>query len=620
MNFINLSEHLLLLTNKDMLVGVVIQDGKALIIDPGDGSFLEELKDLGVNEVEGVLLTHHHRDQVYGAYKALEKGAWIGVPEGESHLFENVESYWKDPAQRWHRYYFRLHNVLPIPLTVHKRFKDGDELKWGPARITALSTPGHTDGSMSYLIEVDGKRLAFCGNLIYDEGKVGEVYSLQKGFGGLTDYHGFMFCWQELIGSLKRLISKGVDILIPSRGKVIYQPQKAVELLESRLKQCYENYLSTSALWHYFPQLLSQQTSQAPLVSAKSCPTPDFLRYIGTSWILLSEDGEAFLMDCGSEEVLRKIGEWISSGEIKSVQALWITHTHDDHTDAVERFRQLFSPEIIAEESVAKVISRPSAWNLPCLSPIPVSVDRVVRHRESWKWKEFTLTAYHFPGQSLYHGGLLVEGKGLRLFFAGDSFTPTGFDDYCAYNRNFLGDAMGYDFCLSLLESIKPDMIFNSHIPYPFLFSQSDLETLRKRLKKREELFRELFPWEDPNYGIDPYWAFCYPYEQEVEKGETARIDVIITNHLPRPSRCEVRLIPPPSWETVKGKLWATGEVEPKGEIRLGLSLEIPTSISPNRYVLMVDVIRDGEIFPYFSECIIEVMEAKENGNTVDRL
>ncbi|MGQ9515004.1 MAG: hypothetical protein ACUVTL_08170 [Thermoproteota archaeon] len=68
-------------------------------------------------------------------------------------------------------------------------------------------------------------------------------------------------------------------------------------------------------------------------------------------------------------------------------------------------------------------------------------------------------------------GGLLVEGRGTRMFFAGDLFTPAGIDDYCCGNRNFLRAGDGYDLCISLLEVLKPDLIFNNHLDRPFDFT-----------------------------------------------------------------------------------------------------------------------------------------------------
>lgn len=588
---------------------MIAHNERVLIIDIGEGRVLDELGEQGVVGVSGLLFTHHHRDLVQGAYKLLDKGVWIGVPADERMLFEDADSYWKDLHKRWHLYYFRPNYVLTQPLPVDRGFKDRETFSWGPAHITVVSTPGHTDDGVSYLVDVDGRRFAFCGDLIYDNGKILEIYSLQKGFGELTDYHGFMFAWREVVNSLKKLIQLGAEVLIPSRGNIIHQPKEAVELLEQRLKRCYENYLSTSALWHYFPTLLSQLTSGGSLGSLPTQPPPSFLRHIGTSWILLSKAGSALITDCGSEDVIKTVEEWLTAGEIRRVEALWVTHTHDDHTEMINEFRQRFGCEVIAEESVANIISYPSAWKLPCLSPNPVPVDRVVKHGESWPWNEFVLTAYHFPGQSLYHSGLLVEGRGLRLFFLGDSLTPTGLDDYCSYNRNFLGRDEGYDFCLRLLEKLRPVLLFNSHIDKAFALTPADLKAWRRKLRERERILRELFPWNDPNYGIDPYWAFCFPYEQKLLKSQRVEMEVVIRNHSHRSALYEAKVVFPSSWGMPNGITSARGKARAREEIRLPISFTVPSHIPAGRYVLLVDVKYDEALFPCFGEFIVEIEE-----------
>ena len=489
-------------------VGVIHRGEDALLIDVGDGSVLDTLEGCGIRWVDGVLFTHHHRDQAYGAPRVLAGGGWTGAPEAERALFEEVDAYWSDPKNRWHVYHFRPHHVLTEPVPIHRTFVDGDTLKWMPARITALHTPGHTDGSMTYLLDVDGQRIAFCGDLIFDEGQILDLYSLQKGFGGLTEYHGFMSAWREVIASLRRIESSGAAVLVPSHGNIIRDPRSTIDLLETRLRDFYENYLSTSALWYYFPDLLREQSSSAkPVAVAPSLPTPPFLHHVGTSWMVRSESCHLLVMDCGSDEVIRQVENWLCSGEVEAVDALWITHYHDDHVDCIPRFQQQFGCPVIAEESVAQVVAQPDSWRLPCLSPSAISVDRVVKHGESWRWQEFTLTAYHFPGQSLYHGGLLVEGHGLRLFFCGDSLTPTGLDDYCAFNRNLLGEGVGYDFCLQLLENLHPDMLFNCHVGSPFAPSPDDLKRWRQMLRERVSLLKDLLPYDNPNEGIDPFRA-----------------------------------------------------------------------------------------------------------------
>ncbi len=44
---------------------------------------------------------------------------------------------------------------------------DGDELRLGTARITALHTPGHTPGSMSFALEADGARRILTGDTLF---------------------------------------------------------------------------------------------------------------------------------------------------------------------------------------------------------------------------------------------------------------------------------------------------------------------------------------------------------------------------------------------------------------------------------------------------------------------
>jgi glyoxylase-like metal-dependent hydrolase (beta-lactamase superfamily II) len=60
-------------------VGVLRQGDKALLIDCGDGSGADRLREDGVKTIEQVLFTHHHRDQCCGVAALIAAGARIGV-------------------------------------------------------------------------------------------------------------------------------------------------------------------------------------------------------------------------------------------------------------------------------------------------------------------------------------------------------------------------------------------------------------------------------------------------------------------------------------------------------------------------------------------------------------
>ncbi|MGQ9515003.1 MAG: MBL fold metallo-hydrolase [Thermoproteota archaeon] len=87
------------------------------------------------------------------------------------------------------------------------------------------------------------------------------------------------------------------------------------------------------------------------------------------------------------------------------MEGLWITHYHDDHVEAAPDFRETFNCQIMAETHVADIIENPLAWRLPCISSMKVPVDRSAEDGEAWRWHEFWMKVYHFPGQTLYHRG-----------------------------------------------------------------------------------------------------------------------------------------------------------------------------------------------------------------------
>ena len=55
---------------------------------------------------------------------------------------------------------------------------------WQGLDLQVVPTPGPTDGSVSYVTEVDGKKLAFTGDLIFGPGQLWNFYMLQKRFPG----------------------------------------------------------------------------------------------------------------------------------------------------------------------------------------------------------------------------------------------------------------------------------------------------------------------------------------------------------------------------------------------------------------------------------------------------
>ena len=606
-NITKLGEHLSVY-HGPINVGVIRDGDKAMLIDCGDGSVAESLGKMGIKSIDRIVFTHHHRDQACGAYDFAAAGAKIGVPLKERSCFENVEAYWNNPKNRWHLYNFHPHHLmLTEPVRVDETYSDGQTFNWGPAKITVIDTPGHTDGSVSYLVEVDNRRVIFSGDAIYDAGQVWDLHSLQKGFKQLGDYHGFLGARDDLLGSLGRIKSIKSEVLIPSHGQIITDPPAAIDLLINRMDKCYDNYVAISAARHYFTDMFKEYADRPGQMEIRPVKTPPpCLIYHGTTWIVVSKDKAAFIIDCGGVGRIKEIQELIKKGEISKVEGLWVTHYHDDHVNAIPEFQKTFGCPCFADKHVAQVITNPLAWRLACISPSVARVDNVTSDGQSWQWHEFRMTAYHLPGQTLYHGGLLVEKDGLKMFFVGDSFTPAGVDDYCVYNRNWLGRGVGFDRCLELIEQIKPTHIFNCHVADAFDFTPEQCRKMRTNLAEREKLLGQLVPWDHANFGTDEPWIRCFPYEQNVIPGENVKLDVVFTNHSSKANTAACRAVLPRAWQSEPTQ-WLEKSIPPKSEDRLSISLKIPATVVPGRYAIPIDIRYADRQLPQFTEAIIVV-------------
>jgi glyoxylase-like metal-dependent hydrolase (beta-lactamase superfamily II) len=607
-DLVPLTTHLSVFTG-DINVGLLVHEQAVLLVDFGAGTVLEALAARGLTEVDRVLLTHYHRDQV--GPLASTAGVQVAAPEAEQDLLERPEAYWSDPATRWHGYNRLARRLVPTqPVPLAQRVRPGDRFAWGPAEITVLGTPGHTDGSVSYQLDVDGRRVIFTGDLIAGPGQIWELYSLQRGGaplrrgGTLDDYHGYLGAARDVGASLAAVRAAGAQVLVPSHGVLMPDPEAALEALAEQLRDCAERYAAISALRYYYPETITVGAGAMPFGAL--CDPPDFVKEFGTTRVLVSEEGPAFVLDCGSAGAVEALRGLVAEGAISGVEGLWITHYHDDHVDACDEFLQAFPCDVYADAAVADVIEHPAAYRLPCLSPVVVPVSHRTGDGERWPWHEFTLTAYHFPGQTLHHGGLLVEGRGRRLFFVGDSFNPAGLDDYCLMNRNPLGAGIGYDRCLRLLRELQPDGLINQHISTGFAFTPEQYEYMLASLSERMRAYADVLPWPHPNFGLDPDWARCHPYEQTAPPGARVEGVLRVTNH-------GTEAAPVTAWPTLPSG-WPAGPSKPvteviaaKGEGELHFALEIPREAPAGIAVVPFSVLLAGRQLRGLTEALIRV-------------
>nr|MDO8110528.1 MBL fold metallo-hydrolase [Candidatus Sigynarchaeota archaeon] len=566
---------------------IITMHEKAVMIDCDDTVDPELLHAAGLPIPSSILCTQHRRTHTAGIPAFLILGTKIVGPKSERNLFEKNGTYWKDPINRWHIYHHQPGPLVPttrIPLS--GKVRGGDEIKCEDIVFTVVDTPGITSGSVSYSCEVDGYKMVFCGDLIYGDGQMVDLYSMQAAYREVGDYHGFIGSKDLLVASVERIVALHPDILIPSHGPVLHgfdSIQQAISALKTRFSSLWLNYVSISALNFYFPRMFSDlRTDPQRMVPAIQIELPSFLqRVTGTSFILLSDDGIAFLIDCGSRDVVKRLKQWQDQGKIKAVEACWITHYHDDHVDGLIDLIEQFKCPVIVDQHLTEILEHPDRFFLPCISPVHVVVSKSTKERERWQWHEFALTAMHLPGQTYYHGGLLVEGHDHKIFIAGDSASPSGIDDYCAPNRTFLRENTGYFKCISLWREFMPDIIVNNHQEKGFTFTLDHLAYMEGQLHERVRILKKLIPWPDPTFGLDESWIRVYPFEQTIKAGERALLEIHFTNHDTQHVQARVEPVLPEGWSLDLEPNSLSASVPPCTEGMTGSFLENPDVAIP---------------------------------------
>lgn len=597
-------------------VGIIERNGKALLIDSGEGSVLHALKKAEITRIEWVLYTHHHRDQCSGAERLKKAGVKIAVPAAEAKVFRDASGFWLDADTLIdHRYDFRPDLLVLRSSVLPDRELHPDEVfRWEGCDIRIVSTPGHTDGSVTYIVAIDGKQIAFTGDLIYGPGQIWEFYSLQKGFPGMTGgkdfgrggYWGFGGAVRDLEKSLDTVLSYKPNILVPSHGAVMRDPPAAVSEVKQNLDGVMTNYLKLAAWRIYFGKQVNPGYD-VPMLSPLPVPQlPAWIhRMIQTSWYLRADDGSIFLLDCGFAPILDEIDQLVRSGSIKSIDGIWISHYHDDHVQSVNDIRRRYGAKVFAQRELQDILENPRAYSMPCLFPESIRVDHTLSEGEVIDWKGYKLTGFYFPGQTIYHDGLLIEHDGTRVFMSGDSIANFGIDDYCSYNRNFLGHEPGYQQCFRLLLQLKPDVLVAAHfgaIP----FSSANLQEASRILEEREALFSKLLPWDNVNFGLDPSWVRAYPYRQTVLKGQTVALEAKIWNHSDSPREASIDLQVPAGWKVTK-----TGRavIPPHTEGTISLGAIAPANPQGRRDVLGLDIRFGGRDLGEITEAIIDYLQ-----------
>jgi glyoxylase-like metal-dependent hydrolase (beta-lactamase superfamily II) len=591
----------------------LIRDGnRAVLIDFGSGKILDHLPQLGVTQVDWILHTHHHRDQCQGDYLAVERKIPIAVPAHERHLFADAENFWRN-RRVYHLYYVRndfytITENIPVAAQLH----DYANFRWGNRDIFVLPTPGHTPGAVTLIATVDGRRVAFCGDLMHSPGKVQTLYDMQYNYGGSEGVDMAVF-------SLSRLRERTPQMLCPSHGPVLPDPDAGIRLTIDRLADYYRFQTNGGQLTEF---------------NRPYAVTPHFVAHHQTTssfYAIISNSGKAMFIDYGSASgvyfsnflnatpavdrirfVEHNIDTLKASFGLRSVDVAMPSHMHDDHMNGFPHLVRHHNTRVWCYENMVDIFQNPRGHNLGCILGEPFKVDRFFRHGEKFKWEEFEFEMTHSPGHTEYQMAMFVTIDGARIAFTGDAFFPlpnaTQSEGALRHNLIFRNHVESDSHLKSIRNIIdhEPNLIAPGH-GKPFLINRADLLATEEKLRKQKDLFHQVIADDVPEYGMDPSWVKIYPYQMQVKAGETARGEIRVQNYRPSPSKMEVALVLPEGWtaEPDVARFEVPARGHGKADFLLRTTKERPRGLP--RVAVAADVMCDGKYLGQITEAVVDL-------------
>ena len=577
-----------------------------VLVNAGTGLAADALSEVADGEVT-VLLTHHFRDHTDGARALAAKGARIVAPYWEQEYLLDPEQHFRE-RQIWNSYDNRWDRFSPVqPLPVDEWAMDYGTVEAGGLQWTVVPTPGVSNGACSYVVEHAGQRLAFVGEVICGHGRTGRVAPLQYNYNDLLGA-------QNLFHSATRVLAGGAERMLPSLGGPIDDPAAAVEALR-------QNILEIPRIQPGFPQLSDLDADDVEQV----LPHLYRAKYSGAeTHFLVAESGKVMCIDYGYHHTAMQVpGKSHPSNRrpllhsmaglkkhtgATSIDAVLVSHFHDDHVNGINLLRRLYGTQVWAADLFADLLEDPMRWDRPCLWHEPIPVDRRLPVHQTFEWEGIPFTLSPMSGHTRFATLISFEIDGKRVVHTGDQiFYDTGaWQPGARMTTNHVyknGLDLGcYHAVVDDLERIRPDWVLTGHT-VPFEPADEWYREIRRGAEAFDDLHRKLMILGDDeaHFGAESQGGKLKPYRVHLPNGGGMAIGGWILNPLPHAAEATARLVVPDGW--VGGT--QTLSLGPRQQADIQLQLEVPAEARCRRQPIALELIVDGRPFGQVAEALV---------------
>lgn len=455
--------------------GYLLRIGKRwILIDPPEDLQPQAVRAIvGKGEVSDIYITHLQNEHAAGA--AGFPKAVLHVPHGDEYLCKGEDAYrakvqksmTSEPWEASGNYQGHLAGALnerplrvPVPL--------GDSLFPGNVvdGMQVLATPGHGKSAVTLLAEIDGQRVAFCGDLVYNGGRLWNWFDCDWDYGLETGQ-------RALLQSARRLRDAKPDLLCPAHGDLCSDAAGDLGHLIMNLDAVLSLREGTKPVSIDFPEPKERIPGWREV-------TPHLYQWkTGNMVLLISEDWHAIVIDagyCSRQPGIRVPEPAVLFQEVKKALGIraieWVVPTNyqGDHLNLIPHLVHVERAKVLALDIVAGPIRNPQQFNLarsgiePGLKRDNITIDMTLSDGETFAWRGYNLRFFHLGGDTWYQLGIQIELDGSRVLLVGDAMKGTSLTAGPVLCWNDAEpEERGALFALRKIKERKPDLIVGAH-------------------------------------------------------------------------------------------------------------------------------------------------------------
>ena len=564
----------------------LVAGDKALLIDAP--THTGDLAKHGIRRIDGVLLTHYHRDVCAGLME-LPKEVTVRAPKGADEWLkpEAVRKYWKEslPLRNSRTAYL----VLPTGVDgIDYSLVDG-KLAWEGWQIEVHDTPGHARVHVAFLAQrtPTSPRVLFCGGAFAAAGKLWGPYT--------TDWdHWTDAGLKPTADSLRKLLAVKADVLCPAHGPIVAKDitgalkQTLAAVEEVGFLKSFERFtkerLGGAPSYRFLAKEQAQSNGSKPWTRVS-----EHIWITGNTYVLTSKDNATLMLDPWDKRSADQFAKLQKDEKLGPIEVVMFSHAHYDHYDGVHYLPNRDKFEVWSLDQVAKPIAEPFLLRAPFLDARPVKFDRTPKAGETLSWREYRFRFHHLPGQSEFTMGVEATIDGKRCYFTADNFFHqdmfSGSGGWMGLNRSF---PPLYAASAKKVLDANPEWVLAEH-GGPFEFSAEDF---RRRVRWGEVSAtaadalcvsgRHLHDW-------NPHRIHVEPLVQSAKPGAVVKGTLFVTNQRPQREKLTVTLA---GRGLAKDESW---EIDaPTGTLRQPVSVTLSDRVTAGRHVFTLRAVADG--------------------------